>query len=207
MIHHPVIIDSSCHIPMSTHVWHNTHIQKGAIIGPHCTIGANVHIGSNVHIARNCKIQNNVNIPPGVHIAPFVFIGPNTTFTNCRYPRAAYPMTRALGTKVFEHASIGAGCTILPGITISHHSLVAAGSVVTRDTLPFSLVAGNPARRIKWVGHLGVPLTSTNRPGILTCPETGLLYHLTHDPVSMITFHPLHPENQEPFRELTSRRP
>ena len=96
-------------------------------------------------------------VPTGVTIEDGVFIGPHVTLTNDRYPGAVDDSGRQLGpddwsivpTLVRKGASIGANATIVCGVTIGENALVAAGSVVTRDVPPSSLVMGSPARVIR----------------------------------------------------------
>jgi acetyltransferase-like isoleucine patch superfamily enzyme len=86
-----------------------------------------------------------------------VFVGHNVTFTNDRYPRATNGngqlQTEAdwacIRTLVKRGASIGSGTTLLCGITIGGNAMIGAGSVVTRDVPPDTVVAGNPARVVK----------------------------------------------------------
>ncbi|MBF4290259.1 acyltransferase, partial [Vibrio anguillarum] len=85
----------------------------------------------------------------GILIGNNVFIGPNATFTNDMYPRSKQYPDEFMKTVVCDNASIGANTTILPGVTIGEGALVGAGSVVTKDVKPFTIVAGNPAREIE----------------------------------------------------------
>jgi len=89
-----------------------------------------------------------VFIPKGVVIGDDVFIGPRVTFCNDLYPKAsgAWKVSRTL---VEDGASIGAGCTIVCGITIGTNARIGAGAVVTKDVKPNQVVAGVPAKQIK----------------------------------------------------------
>jgi acetyltransferase-like isoleucine patch superfamily enzyme len=112
-----------------------------------------------------------------------VFIGPAAVLTNDVYPRSVDPDGRlkrgadwaAKGVLVREGAAVGARAVVVAGVTIGRWSLVAAGAVVTKDVPDFALVAGVPARRIRWVGRAGVPLEDAGG-GQWRCPETGELY-------------------------------
>lgn len=129
----------------------------GCTIGSGTSIGAFVEIKAGAVVGRNCKIQAMVYIPEGITIGNGVFIGPNVTFTNDRYPRATNPDGtrkdacdwKMQKTIVCDGASIGAGATILPGITIGKNALVGAGSVVTKNVPDGLTVVGNPARALK----------------------------------------------------------
>lgn len=121
----------------------------GCKIGDHCKIAAFVEIQKNVKIGDKCAIEAFVFIPSGVTIEDEVFIGPNVTFTNDLKPRAVNPGWKEIPTIVKKGASIGAGSTVICGITIGEKAMVAAGSVVTKDVAENTLVAGNPAKVIK----------------------------------------------------------
>jgi acetyltransferase-like isoleucine patch superfamily enzyme len=129
----------------------------------HCKIGAGSKVGTVVEIQRgveigeNCKISSHSFICEGVKIENNVFIGHNVTFVNDRYPRATNEdgsiQTDAdwklETTLIKKGASIGSSVTILCGITVGEGALVGAGSVVTKDVAPHTIVAGNPAKQIK----------------------------------------------------------
>ena len=76
-------------------------------------------------------------------------VGANTTFTNDKYPRSKNADWKMLKTKVCKGASIGAGSTILPGITIGENAMVGAGSVVTKSIPAGELWVGNPAKFLR----------------------------------------------------------
>ena len=116
-------------------------------IGKNCKIDSFVYIEEDVVIGDNCKIRPFVFIPTGVVIEDEVFIGPNVTFTNDKYPKVSGEW-KLLETRVQKGASIGANCTILPGVIIGANALIGAGSVVASDVPSFGIVAGNPARVI-----------------------------------------------------------
>jgi acetyltransferase-like isoleucine patch superfamily enzyme len=128
----------------------------GCEIGDETKIGAFVEIRKGVKIGARCKIQAFAFIPEGVTVEDGVFIGPHVCFTNDRYPAAVNTDGslkrpedwKTETTLVRAGASIGANATILCGITIGRHALVAAGAVVIRDVEDYMVVAGNPARVI-----------------------------------------------------------
>ena len=121
----------------------------GCKIGDYCKIGAFVEIQKDVTIGDSCAIEPFVFIPRGVTIEDEVFIGPHVCFTNDKKPRAVNPGWKVIPTTVKKGASIGANSTILCGITIGEKAMIAAGSVVTKDVPPNTLVAGNPAKIVK----------------------------------------------------------
>jgi acetyltransferase-like isoleucine patch superfamily enzyme len=126
----------------------------GCEIGDETKIGAFVEIQKNATVGKRCKISSHTFICEGVTIEDNVFIGHSVTFINDSYPRA----TTAEGemqtekdwhverTVVKKGASIGSGSTILANLVIGENAIVGAGSVVTRDVPPNTIVAGNPAK-------------------------------------------------------------
>jgi len=129
----------------------------GCSIDDNSKIGAFVEIQKGAFIGKNCKISSHSFICEGVHIEDNVFIGHGVMFTNDLFPKATNadgsPQTEAdwkvIETKVKKGASIGSNATILCGITIGENALIGAGSVVTRDVPPNTVVAGVPAKIIK----------------------------------------------------------
>jgi acetyltransferase-like isoleucine patch superfamily enzyme len=129
----------------------------GCTIGDNTKIGAFVEIQKNATVGRNCKISSHTFICEGVTIEDDVFIGHGVTFVNDPYPRATAPggklQTEAdwtvEPTLVQKGASIGSGSTILAKVTIGENAIVGAGSVVTKDVPPGTIVAGNPAKILR----------------------------------------------------------
>jgi len=142
--HETSIIDEGAIIGDGTKVWHFCHVMPGAKIGKLCVLGQNIYIASNVVIGDNVHLQNNVSIYDGVVLEENVFIGPSAVFTNVKFPRA-HRKGRFETTLVKKGATIGANATIICGVTIGEFSMVAAGSVVTRDVPPGVTVMGVPA--------------------------------------------------------------
>jgi acetyltransferase-like isoleucine patch superfamily enzyme len=133
----------------------------GCSIGDNTKIGAFVEVQKNAVIGSNCKISSHTFICEGVIIKDNVFIGHNVTFINDTYPRATNPdgslQTDAdwsvEPTTVQNGASIGSSSTILSNVTIGENSIVGAGSVVTKDVPPDTIVAGNPAKIIRKINE------------------------------------------------------
>ena len=122
-------------------------------------IGTFVEIQRGAKIGKNCKISSHSFVCEGVTIEDNVFIGHNVTFINDLYPRAANDDGsiqsdedwEVIPTLVKKGASVGSSATILCGIIIGERSIVGAGSVVTEDVPPGTIVAGNPAKKIRKV--------------------------------------------------------
>jgi len=131
----------------------------GCEIGDETKIGAFVEIQKNAFVGKRCKISSHTFVCEGVTIEDNVFIGHGVTFINDSYPRATteggklqteadWKVERTL---IKRGASIGSGSTILSNTTVGENAIVGAGSVVTRDVPPNSIVAGNPAKFLRYV--------------------------------------------------------
>ena len=129
----------------------------GCRIGDHTKIGPFVEVQRNAMVGRNCKIQSHSFICEGVTIEDEVFVGHGVMFINDRYPRAttdagalqAESDWTVVHTTVRKGASIGSNATILCGVTVGEGAIIGAGSVVTKDVPPWTVVAGNPAKVIR----------------------------------------------------------
>lgn len=158
-VHESSYVDEGARVGAGTKIWHFCHVMSGATIGPRCTIGQNVVVMAGTSLGANVKVQNNVSIYEGVHCEDDVFLGPSMVFTNVINPRSHVPRKNEYKrTDVRRGATIGANATVICGHELGEYCFVAAGAVVTRDVLPFALVAGMPARLVGWVCRCGVRL-------------------------------------------------
>ena len=131
----------------------------GCEIGDNTKIGAFVEIQKNAKVGKNCKISSHTFICEGVDIEDNTFIGHNVTFINDLYPRATTTDGQLQSEKdwkvertiVKKGASIGSGATILSSVVIGENAIVGAGSVVTKDVPANAVVAGNPAKVLRYV--------------------------------------------------------
>lgn len=160
-MHQDVFVHSSAHVSDKakigdgTKIWINVQIRENVVIGKSCIISKDVYIDHGVTIGDGCKVQNSVSVYNGVKIGDDVFVGPNVSFTNDKVPRAFNSKWKITPTSVEKGASLGANSTIVCGVTIGEFAMVAAGSVVTRDVEPFTLVVGNPARAVARIDQAG----------------------------------------------------
>jgi len=164
-------------------IWHLAQVRESAHLGRNCIVGRGAYIGTGVVMGDNCKVQNYALVYEPARLAEGVFIGPAVVLTNDTYPRAINPDGslksasdwEPVGVTIERGASIGARATCVAPVTIGAWSTVAAGAVVVKDVPAYALVAGVPARRIGWVGEVGVPLRSDG-DGTWTCPVSGTRY-------------------------------
>jgi UDP-2-acetamido-3-amino-2,3-dideoxy-glucuronate N-acetyltransferase len=176
-------VDPRAQIGAGTKVWHLAQVREDAIVGDDCVIGRGAYVGPGVRLGHNVKLQNYALVYEPAQLADGVFIGPAAVLTNDEYPRAVTPDGRlksgddwtAVGVTIGEGAAIGARAVCVAPVRIGRWALVAAGAVVTKDVPDFALVAGVPARRVRWVGRAGEPLVPKG-DGRYVCPRTGAEY-------------------------------
>lgn len=184
--HETAVIDDNCTIGKGSKIWHFSHIMSNCSIGDGCNLGQNVVVSPGVVLGTNVKVQNNVSIYTGVICEDDVFLGPSMVFTNVMNPRSAINRKNEyLRTLVKKSATIGANATVVCGNTIGEFAFIGAGSVVTKEVLPYALVVGNPSKQIGWVSEFGHKL-EFNEQGLATCKESGEEYQLKDNSVTKL---------------------
>jgi acetyltransferase-like isoleucine patch superfamily enzyme len=132
---------------------HGALIREDNVIGDDCSVGTNAvleagnRIGDRTRIHSGCFLEH-------VTLGSGVFLGPHVVFTDDPHPMCPRYLDCVLGATVEDDVSIGANATILPGLRIGAGSLIGAGSVVTKNVEPRTVVAGNPAVKVKDVDQL-----------------------------------------------------
>ena len=149
MIHK--LADCQAKVPESTNIWQFCVVLSGAKIGENCNICSHCFIENEAVIGNNVTIKNGVQVWDGITIEDNVQVGANVTFTNDKYPRAKNPNWILEKTTIKRGASIGAGSTILCGVTIGENAMIGIGSVVTKDVPAGEVWVGNPAHFLKKV--------------------------------------------------------
>lgn len=185
--HPTAVVDEGARVGDGTKIWHFSHVSSTSVIGERCSLGQNVFVAPGVQVGDGVKIQNNVSLYEGVVLEDYVFCGPSMVFTNVRTPRSAFPRNTSADyatTRVKYGASIGANATIVCGATVGEWAFVAAGAVITRDVVPYALMAGVPARRIGWVCECGLTLKPEGERA--ACSGCGREYELAGERMSRL---------------------
>jgi UDP-2-acetamido-3-amino-2,3-dideoxy-glucuronate N-acetyltransferase len=173
------IVHPSARVGKDSRIWAWTHVREDVVIGAESSLGQGVYLGPGVRVGARCRVQNHALIYEPAVIEDNVFVGPGVVMTNDKFPRAVnvdgsskvLGDWQPVGVYVEEGASIGAGAVLIGPVRIGGWAVVGAGAVVSKDVAPYSLVAGNPAKQVGWVGSYGVRLTGG--PHVWVCPVTG----------------------------------
>lgn len=173
IVHPSAVVDPGATLGAGTRIWHFAHVMAGAVIGGECVVGQGCFVAARARVGSRVKLQNHVSVFDGVTLEDDVFCGPGVVFTNVKNPRATVSRRGEFrATRVRRGATLGANCTVLPGVTIGEYAFVAAGATVTRDVPDFALVVGVPARRVSWMSPHGERLIF-DAAGEARCPATG----------------------------------
>jgi acetyltransferase-like isoleucine patch superfamily enzyme len=135
-------------------VGHRVLIREENEIGDDVSIGSGSNIEHHVRIGNRVRLHSNVFVPELSVLEDDCWLGPNVVITNAKYPASPTTKEELVGVYIEKRAKVGANATILPGIRIAADALVGAGAVVTADIPSGAIVAGNPARVIKYISEI-----------------------------------------------------
>lgn len=122
-------------------------VRENVVIGDRTIIGRGVAVENHCTIGSRCKLETNAYITAYSAIGDDCFIAPGVVTSNDNYAgRDPERFNHFKGVTIEDGGRLGAQATLLPGVTVARESLVAAGAVVTRNTEPEAIVAGNPAK-------------------------------------------------------------
>ncbi len=139
-----VVIGKSARFGERVVIWNYVVIGEDTFIDSETVIGSFCDIGKQVIIGKKCNVQAHVTISNGCRIGNNVFIAPNSSLLNDKYP-----VSKVLTPPIVQDdAIIGGGVTILPNVIIGEGSIVAGGSVVTKDVASRTVVKGVPAKAV-----------------------------------------------------------
>jgi maltose O-acetyltransferase len=124
----------------------NVNIERGASFGK----GFDLEIGDNSGLGRYCHVPSNIKIGKDVMMAPNVFVFHlNHSFEDTSIPMRLQGVTQKEPVVIEDDVWIGRGVFIMPGKRIAKGSIVAAGTVVTKNFPEYSIIGGNPSQLIK----------------------------------------------------------
>lgn len=127
------------------HCGENVNIEKGARFDVRTSLGNNSGIGVNAFLSPCVTIGNDVMMGPDC-----VILTSNHGFENLNVPMWKQPFTATRPVVIEDDVWIGTRVIILPGVHVGTGSVIGAGSVVTHDVEPYSIVGGNPAKLIRY---------------------------------------------------------
>jgi UDP-2-acetamido-3-amino-2,3-dideoxy-glucuronate N-acetyltransferase len=171
----------SIKIGENTSIWQFVVVCKNAVIGDNCNICSHCFIENDVIIGDNVTLKFYVEICDGVTLEDDVFIAPNVSFTNDLAPRSKKVLTTPVPTLVKQGASIAAGVSIKPGVTIGRYSFIGLGSVVTKNIPDYTIWYGNPAEF-----HVYVCQCSNKLNPKMSCDSCGKSYDMSNDEIKEI---------------------
>ena len=156
--HDRAMVAEGALIGEGTRIWANTNIQAGAEIGRNCNICDGSFVERGAIVGNNVTIKHHVSIFSGTTIEDNVFIASNIAFINDRNPRSGKKDWVLEKTTVKKGATIGTNSVLMCGLTIGEYALIGAGSVVTKDVSPYTIVVGNPAKKAGFACQCGKKL-------------------------------------------------
>lgn len=152
------LLKKKCHANIEKNVFispdanifaHSLVVLGGSYIASQAVVRGNIKIGRNTSINTNVHMAGKISIGDNCRIAAFVSMyGFNHGFERVDLPTRSQPDT-VKGIDLGDDVWVGANAIILDGVSIGNHCIVAAGAVVTKSFGDFSIIAGNPARKIK----------------------------------------------------------
>ncbi|WP_268035012.1 acyltransferase [Algoriphagus sp. PAP.12] len=148
---HPLADVQTEKIGQDTRIWQYAVVLQGAVIGSDCNVNCHTFIENDVIIGDRVTVKSGVYLWDGLTVEDDVFIGPNVTFTNDKYPRSKQYPEEFQRTVIKKGASIGAASVILGGCIIGENSMIAAGSLITKDVPANALVMGRPAQIVRYL--------------------------------------------------------
>ncbi|HKW03784.1 MAG TPA: acyltransferase [Nitrososphaerales archaeon] len=140
----PNLVSPKAKIGKNVSIWNYAYVGGDSVIGDNTKVGSLAHVDYNVQVGSNCKIEGLAYLAPMSRIGNNVFIGPAAVLTNDPYPLS----DKMIGVTVEDGAIICARAVIKAGVRVGKNSVVAMGSVVTKDVPPDTVVLGVPARPV-----------------------------------------------------------
>lgn len=158
MIDNRTVISDGCVLDARGNSNAGITIGRNVIIGQNAMLvckDGDIRVGDNVGIGANTAIYavagNSIDISDDVLIAPYTYVGGvSYQFDRTDIPIAAQDLNLQGGISVGKNTWLGARATLLDGVSVGCNAIISAGAVVTRDVPPYAIVAGVPARVIRY---------------------------------------------------------
>lgn len=168
--HDKALIGEGASIGKDTRIWAFSNVQGGAVVGDNCNVCDGCFIEKGSQVGNDVTLKNNVAVFDGVIIEDSVFVGANTTFINDRFPRNHDDREWVMEKIVLKKGStVGAGSTIMCGVTVGEYAFIGAASLVTKDVPAYAICYGHPARIKGYVCACGKQLNEDLSCG--ACPR------------------------------------
>lgn len=149
VVHRNTFLGPHVQVGAETVIYHSSEILPEVSIGAHCIIGSCCFLGARCQIGEGSRLHHSVGLPADTVIGTQCYIGVHVVCTDIRYVDLADPSREAHKPPVIQdRAVIGCNVVLLPGVVIGEGAIVGAGAVVTHDVKPYTIVVGNPARRL-----------------------------------------------------------
>ncbi|MFQ6086235.1 MAG: acyltransferase [Candidatus Bathyarchaeia archaeon] len=125
---------------------HNVMVRENVRVGDRTLIGTNTVIDGNCEVGKRVSIQTGAYLSYNTIIKDDVFLGPHCTLINDKY--MGHKPVVLKGPVIEAGASVGCNATVFPEVIVGEKAMIGAGSVVTEDVPPYTIVTGVPARKI-----------------------------------------------------------
>lgn len=183
-VHSDAEVEDTSSLSEGCYVWRYSHVREGAQLGKNVVIGNGCFIDENTIIGDGARIQNGVSIYKGARIGKMVFVGPSVVFTNCRRPMVREeddPPFEPDETIIEDYAVIGANATLVAPLKIGEGAMVAAGSTIAKDVMPYWLVSDAPKIRHRPICRCKAELNFDFAVGVsvwneMACPQCGRVF-------------------------------
>jgi acetyltransferase-like isoleucine patch superfamily enzyme len=144
------IIERDCLIRPNTVIMDYVKLMPGTKIGEHCKLDDYVNTSGYCEIGNYVRIKRNTMIGQAVRIRDNAWIGSGVRTTRIKYPKVTGLEEKEEWIEIGESAMVGSDVLILAGVTIGHHAIIGAGSLVTKNCEPYGVYIGRPAKFVRY---------------------------------------------------------
>ena len=145
------VVLSGAYVGAGAVIGDQSHVRERATVGERSVVGRGSAVDNDVAIGARVRIQTGCYLTAFSRVEDDVFVAPGVTTTNDNTMARHEPGMALRGATLRRACRVGGAALLLPGIEIGEEAFVAAGSVVTRDVAPRTVVMGAPARVVREV--------------------------------------------------------